>query len=159
MNKVLYNKTNRNGGPTQGNSGNIMDGRQGLQPGVPLCDAESIPRRSVPDMLRTGRRRRRRESALQHVPSAPIPLMRAQADSIRLELLFVPIPKETTDYMKAYVDGIRRVRDEYGIKEIWIWWEPWSGIRSRCAARGPGAGLLATSRCGRRIASNVCAPC
>jgi hypothetical protein len=89
----------------------------------------------------------------------PIPLMRAQADSIRLELLFVPIPKETTDYMKAYVDGIRRVRDEYGIKEIWIWWEPWSGIGSRCAARGPGAGLLATSRCGRRIASNVCAPC
>ena len=73
MNKVLYNKTNRNGGPTQGNSGNIMDGRQGLQPGVPLCDAESIPRRSVPDMLRTGRRRRRRESALQHVPSAPHP--------------------------------------------------------------------------------------
>ena len=48
----------------------------------------------------------------------PMPLMRAQADSIRLELLFVPIPKETTDYMKAYVDGIRRVRDEYGIRVI-----------------------------------------
>mmetsp|Transcript_39856 Transcript_39856/g.95907 ORF Transcript_39856/g.95907 Transcript_39856/m.95907 type:complete len:262 (+) Transcript_39856:101-886(+) len=48
----------------------------------------------------------------------PVPLMRAQADSIGLKLLFVHIPKDTDDYMQAYVDGIRKVRDEYGIKVI-----------------------------------------
>ena len=48
----------------------------------------------------------------------PIPFMQAQADSVGMELLFVDIPKETTDYMEAYVVGLRRVRDAYGIKVI-----------------------------------------
>ena len=48
----------------------------------------------------------------------PIPFMQAQADNIELKLLFVDIPKDTTDYMQAYVDGIRKVRDKYGIKVI-----------------------------------------
>ena len=48
----------------------------------------------------------------------PIPFMQSQADSIGLKLLFVDFPKDTSDYMKAYVDGIRNVRDRYGIKVI-----------------------------------------
>ena len=48
----------------------------------------------------------------------PIPLMQAQADNIGLKFLFVDIPKDTTDYMKAYVKGIRKVRDKHGIKVI-----------------------------------------
>ena len=48
----------------------------------------------------------------------PVRFMQAQADSIGLKLLFVDIPKDTEDYMKAYVDGIRKVRDVYGIKVI-----------------------------------------
>lgn len=48
----------------------------------------------------------------------PIPLMEAQANSIGLKLLYVIIPENTTDYMEAYVDGIRKVKDEYGIKVI-----------------------------------------
>ena len=48
----------------------------------------------------------------------PIQIMQAQADSIGLQLLFVDIPKDTTDYMKAYVDDITKLKDEYGIKVI-----------------------------------------
>jgi uncharacterized protein (TIGR00290 family) len=48
----------------------------------------------------------------------PLPFMQAQADSVGLELLFVNIPKDTTDYMKAYVDGLRDMRDNYGIKVV-----------------------------------------
>jgi len=48
----------------------------------------------------------------------PISFMEAQAVSIGLPLLFVHIPKGTVDYMEAYVDGMRRVRDERGIKVI-----------------------------------------
>jgi len=48
----------------------------------------------------------------------PIPFMEAQAKSLGLELLFVNIPADTTDYMKAYIDGIRKVKDKYGIKVI-----------------------------------------
>mmetsp|Transcript_5093 Transcript_5093/g.11244 ORF Transcript_5093/g.11244 Transcript_5093/m.11244 type:complete len:267 (+) Transcript_5093:54-854(+) len=48
----------------------------------------------------------------------PIPFMEAQAASIGLTLLFVMIPKDTTDYMQAYVDGMTKVRDEHGIKVI-----------------------------------------
>ncbi|KAL7553088.1 hypothetical protein ACHAWF_018937 [Thalassiosira exigua] len=48
----------------------------------------------------------------------PIPMMQEQARCIGLPLLFVDIPRDTTDYMKEYVDGLRRVRDEYGIKVI-----------------------------------------
>eukprot|EP00957_Ditylum_brightwellii_P049139 3728359-Ditylum_brightwellii.AAC.1 len=44
--------------------------------------------------------------------------MEAQAKSLGLELLFVNIPADTTDYMKAYIDGIRKVKDKYGIKVI-----------------------------------------
>ena len=48
----------------------------------------------------------------------PIPFMQKQASSIGLKLLFVDIPKDTTDYMKAYVKGIRKIRDKNGIKVI-----------------------------------------
>jgi diphthine-ammonia ligase len=48
----------------------------------------------------------------------PLPFMEAQANSLGLKLIYVVIPKNTTDYMKAYVDGIRNVKDEYGIKVI-----------------------------------------
>ena len=95
----------------------------------------------------------------------PIPLMRAQADSIRLELLlFVTIPKETTDYMMACVDGIRRVRDEYGIEVNMHGRYGFGGNHGAELDRdvlrgGRGRDGFATSRCGRRIASNVCAPC
>ncbi|KAL9185348.1 hypothetical protein ACHAXT_003125 [Thalassiosira profunda] len=44
--------------------------------------------------------------------------MQAQADSLGLQLLFVHIPKDTDDYLQAYVDGLRRVRDEHNIKVI-----------------------------------------
>lgn len=50
--------------------------------------------------------------------SHPLPMMEAQADSLGLELLHVVIPANTTDYMQAYVDGMRKLRDEYGIKVI-----------------------------------------
>ena len=45
----------------------------------------------------------------------PIPFMQAQADSIGLQLLFIYISNDTTDYMQAYVDGITKIRNEYGI--------------------------------------------
>ena len=48
----------------------------------------------------------------------PIPFMEAQAKSLGLELLFVDIPANTTDYMKAYVDGIRKVKEDHGIRVI-----------------------------------------
>jgi len=48
----------------------------------------------------------------------PIPLMKAQAQSLGLELLFVDFPDGTTDYMKAYVDGIQRLTNEYDIQVI-----------------------------------------
>ena len=44
--------------------------------------------------------------------------MEAQVDSIGLKLLFVEISKGTTDYIKACVDRIQKVRDEHGIKVI-----------------------------------------
>ena len=51
----------------------------------------------------------------------PLPFMEAQAKSLGLELLHVIIPDQTsttTDYMKAYVDGIRKVKENYGITVI-----------------------------------------
>ena len=48
----------------------------------------------------------------------PIPFIGAQAKSLQLKLLYVNIPENTTDYMKAYVDGIRQIKDDYGIKVI-----------------------------------------
>eukprot|EP00985_Skeletonema_marinoi_P033358 scaffold41104_cov234-Skeletonema_marinoi.AAC.1 len=48
----------------------------------------------------------------------PIPLMRKQAESLGLELLFVDFPEGTTDYFQAYVDGIRNLNDTYGITTI-----------------------------------------
>lgn len=44
--------------------------------------------------------------------------MEAQANCLGLKLLYVIIPENTTDYMQAYVDGIRKVKDEHGIKVI-----------------------------------------
>jgi len=48
----------------------------------------------------------------------PISIMKAQAKSLGLELIFVTIPEGTTDYMQAYVDGIRSVKEKYGISVI-----------------------------------------
>jgi uncharacterized protein (TIGR00290 family) len=48
----------------------------------------------------------------------PLPFMEAQASSLGLKLLYVVIPENTTDYMNAYVDGIRKVKNKYGIKVI-----------------------------------------
>lgn len=48
----------------------------------------------------------------------PIPLMRQQAESLGLELLFVDFPEGTTDYFQEYVDGIRNLHDTYGISII-----------------------------------------
>ena len=48
----------------------------------------------------------------------PIPLMKFQAKSLGLELIFVTIPEDTTDYMQAYVDGIRWLKEKYGIQVI-----------------------------------------
>ena len=48
----------------------------------------------------------------------PIYLMKQQAKSLGLELLFVDFPEGTTDYFEAYVDGIRRIHKKYGISII-----------------------------------------
>lgn len=48
----------------------------------------------------------------------PLPFMEAQANCLGKKLLYVIIPENTTDYMQAYVDGIRKVKDEHGIKVI-----------------------------------------
>ena len=48
----------------------------------------------------------------------PISLMRRQAESLGLELLFVDFAEGTTDYFQAYVDGIINLRDTYGITTI-----------------------------------------
>ncbi len=48
----------------------------------------------------------------------PIPLMEAQAVALGLPLLFIDIPEGTTDYMKAYVDGLVRLREEHDITVI-----------------------------------------
>jgi len=48
----------------------------------------------------------------------PIKLMEAQAESLGMHLIFITIPKDTTDYMEAYVDGLRRIKEDYGIKVI-----------------------------------------
>mmetsp|Transcript_3937 Transcript_3937/g.8685 ORF Transcript_3937/g.8685 Transcript_3937/m.8685 type:complete len:273 (+) Transcript_3937:156-974(+) len=48
----------------------------------------------------------------------PIPFMEEQADAIGLPLLFVDIPKDTDDYMKAYVEGVRKVKDAHRITAI-----------------------------------------
>lgn len=48
----------------------------------------------------------------------PIPFMEAQARSLGMELIYVMIPFDTLDYMKAYVDGLRKVKNEYGITVI-----------------------------------------
>ena len=44
--------------------------------------------------------------------------MEAQAQSLGLKLIFVDFPEEVHDWMEAYVQGISRVRDEYGIQVI-----------------------------------------
>lgn len=44
--------------------------------------------------------------------------MEAQAQSLGLQLIFVDFPEEVHDWMEAYVQGISRVRDEYGIRCI-----------------------------------------
>uniref|UniRef100_A0A7S2KIS1 Diphthine--ammonia ligase n=1 Tax=Leptocylindrus danicus TaxID=163516 RepID=A0A7S2KIS1_9STRA len=48
----------------------------------------------------------------------PLPFMDAQADALGLKLIHVVIPEGTTDYMQAYVDGLVRVRNDYGISVI-----------------------------------------
>lgn len=48
----------------------------------------------------------------------PISLMRKQAKSLALKLLFVDFPEGTTDYFQAYVDGIRNLYDTYGVSTI-----------------------------------------
>ena len=48
----------------------------------------------------------------------PLPFMEAQAKSLNLELLYVNIPENTTDYMQAYVDGIRNIKQKYGVTVI-----------------------------------------
>ena len=48
----------------------------------------------------------------------PIPIMEAQAAALGLELLHVIIPEGTSDYMLAYVNGIRRIKEDYGITVI-----------------------------------------
>ena len=48
----------------------------------------------------------------------PIPFMEAQAESLGLKILYVEIPENTNDYMKAYVDGIKKVKEKYNIKVI-----------------------------------------
>ena len=48
----------------------------------------------------------------------PIPFMEKQAECLGLSLLFVFIPNDTTDYMKAYVDGITDLQRKYGIEVI-----------------------------------------
>lgn len=44
--------------------------------------------------------------------------MEAQAQSLELQLIFVDFPEEVHDWMEAYVQGISRIRDEYGIRFI-----------------------------------------
>lgn len=52
----------------------------------------------------------------------PIPLMEAQAKSLGLELVYVmlsePEEEEDKDWMKAYVDGITKIKHENGIEVI-----------------------------------------
>ena len=48
----------------------------------------------------------------------PIALMEAQAEALGLQLVHVLIPKDATDYKVAYVNGMRKLRDEHGIKVI-----------------------------------------
>lgn len=48
----------------------------------------------------------------------PIPFMQAQALALGLELIFVVIAADTIDYMKAYVDGLTKVKEEYGVEVI-----------------------------------------
>jgi len=48
----------------------------------------------------------------------PIPFMEAQAAAIGLELIYVIIPAGTSDYKKAYVDGIQKIKEQYGIIAI-----------------------------------------
>ncbi len=48
----------------------------------------------------------------------PIPFMEAQAIALGLPLLFIDIPEDTTDYMKAYVDGLVRLREEHNITVV-----------------------------------------
>ena len=48
----------------------------------------------------------------------PIQFMEAQAHSLGLKLIFVDFSDEVSDWMDAYVTGIVRVRDMYGIKCI-----------------------------------------
>ena len=49
----------------------------------------------------------------------PVPFMEKQAESLGLKLVFVDFPDDTKDYKKAYyVDGIKRMNNEYGIQVI-----------------------------------------
>jgi len=52
----------------------------------------------------------------------PIPMMEAQAKSLGLELIYVmlsePEEEEDKDWMKAYVDGITKIKHENGIEVI-----------------------------------------
>ena len=48
----------------------------------------------------------------------PIPFMEAQAQSLGLKLVFVDFSDDVDDWMDAYVKGIVRLRNEYGIQVI-----------------------------------------
>ena len=48
----------------------------------------------------------------------PTSLMEKQASSIGLELMYIIIPEATTDYMQAYVDGMRDLKERNGISVI-----------------------------------------
>ena len=48
----------------------------------------------------------------------PLSLMEAQADSLRLPLLHVTIPRDAPNYKEAYVRGMRQLHEERGVKVI-----------------------------------------
>ena len=48
----------------------------------------------------------------------PLSLMAAQADALGLPLHHVVIPKTATSYKSAYVEGMRKLRSEHGIRVI-----------------------------------------
>jgi diphthine-ammonia ligase len=45
----------------------------------------------------------------------PIEFMQAQASALRMPLYFVNIPKDTTDYKTAYIEGMRKLKADHGI--------------------------------------------
>ena len=48
----------------------------------------------------------------------PIRVMEGQASALGLELIFVTIPADTTDYMQAYIDGTKKIQQEHGIQVV-----------------------------------------